>query len=294
MKAFIFSSFLIITSVLYGQNKLVIDESIDSETREHLNEFAENNQFFELVSEDVDSTFLFKSSDTKLQLFTPEGELVFQVPKINLVDLSKREEFFMELEALAPILFLRSVEMRVDEFDVTINIIPMKLRQGAEGKSLKDFEQSEVRYTYTPGQPIPQIPEGTIAMFEFVNNANSPIYYSLVNVSPDYEVTVLFPQKNQSPVDCRLEEGENYIPSFVFQVGEPYGIDILKIIVSNKPIQLSEKIIKTRGKGDKSDGAESPFEAILRPALQGVKTRGKNSSEALSISSFRYEIVKAE
>jgi hypothetical protein len=81
--------------------------------------------------------------------------------------------------------------------------------------------------------------------------------------------------------------------NFIFMVGEPFGLDVFKIILTRQPMDFTG-LIASRGEGTRSKS--SPLETLFKNSYRiDSKNRGPKSAtipvEQVTIQSLPYYIV---
>ena len=76
--------------------------------------------------------------------------------------------------------------------------------------------------------------------FKIVNNTNRILFYTILDIQPDNKVNVLFPAKGDLPENCNIRPDQSPLtPQKSFGIYPPYGADVIKIIASDKPLDLA-------------------------------------------------------
>ena len=73
------------------------------------------------------------------------------------------------------------------------------------------------------------------------------LYYTVLDIQPDNKVNVLVPGRRDQPEDFLISQEDTIKLEKIFSIGPPYGVDVLKIIASDVPLDL-RNIFDTRGK----------------------------------------------
>lgn len=199
-------------------------------------------------------------------------------------------------EALIPIMsycqarFLRETSLDNPEMKAEVLIVPLKIREGANSNDLKNenFEELDPESLKDRNGNI-IVPEGTYIRLKIRNLSTRKMYYTLIDIFPDNNLSVLYPHPRRSPAEYSVEGGRESDKTAVFQIGPPYGNDVLKLIVSETPINLSS-VVSTRGE---SRGDGSHLELLFQNSFNS--TRGPKNVELnienLGIYTTYYKIV---
>ena len=129
------------------------------------------------------------------------------------------------------------------------------------------------------------------------NTENKKLYYTVLDIQPDNQVNVLIPRKRDQPEDYTISGGDTVaLRQQIFKIGPPYGIDVLKIIAADVPLDM-RKNFPSCGAGTR--GAPlGPFEKIVQGTYnaEGTHTRGPSEEaiqpDAVNIITIPFHIEK--
>ena len=241
------------------------------------------------------ATFKGKKSDT-LYVSNREGLICSKTLVSNLKELND-EEFNQILKSIISyeqVKMLRSLEIENSEYNMTIEIIPYKLKEGiVKAKSSNDYIQLDSSYIYKKGSTIPEIPVGTSVQFKVKNNGSFSLYYTILDITPLNGMEVLAPTKGKSPQEFKVASGKEQIIPGIYKLEEPLGDEMLKIIMTSQAIDL-RTVMSAKGAGTR--GSSSPFEDLLNSSFRSnEKTRGMHQealeTEDIEVKSFLFKIV---
>jgi metacaspase-1 len=167
---------------------------------------------------------------------------------------------------------LRQVQQQVVAFAQAKFLRPMEVQDSRLGLSL-DF--------LTPdGQPVPsnRFKLGEELRIRIRNTGLEPCYFSVLDIQPDNQLNVIVPA-GKPAVDYYLPPGGQYDYPELVVVSEPVGTEVLKLIASEQPLDLTN-IVQTRGVQDlgKPQGGKHPFEVLLRQTYLLESTRGETGN----------------
>ena len=124
------------------------------------------------------------------------------------------------------------------------------------------------------------------------------LYYTVLDIQPDNVVNVLVPGKRDQPEDFLISQEDTIKLEKVFNIGPPEGIDVLKIIASDVPLDM-RAIFDSRGKAAGTRGGpKSPFEKIVEGTYNAEGNRKRGPAEetiqpdAVNIMTFPFHIIK--
>ena len=199
--------------------------------------------------------------------------------------------------------FLSSLEMNNSEFQATINLVPAKLTEDANGRWVPEFSGDSTKNAF------PVFDTSQQGWFTIKNTGDKTFYFSLLDIQPDGQINVLFPNEsnNYRFEDVKIDAGkEKGFPISSF--GEPFGIEKFKVIMSSQPESFAflqtinrQSVLadtsRSRGRG----GEEQPIMDILKDMTDGSMSRttsrtvGTMSAPTLGgTASFTFKIAPAK
>lgn len=139
--------------------------------------------------------------------------------------------------------FLRSFDMKNDLINTHLEIIPMD-------------EESFAKKSF------PHFKEGEKFKLRISNKGTIPIYFTVIDIQPDNIVNIIVPSKGSGHTsrELYLEPGQHMDYQSTFEIMPPYGTEVLKLIATLSPIDLSP-IASTRGEEIPDDA--HPFEKLF-------------------------------
>ncbi|MBK8562630.1 MAG: caspase family protein [Saprospiraceae bacterium] len=223
----------------------------------------------------------------KLTASAPELVLLEQPNKGNLQLLTKDEYVLgtFKLPTSGNYLgIVRQVRQQVVAFAQAKFLRPMEIADKRLGLRL---------YIYGKEGPHPLRSDGyffigTELRLVIVNTGKVPCYFSLLDIQPDNQMNVIIPA-GKPAVDYYLPVGGRYEYPELVEVSEPIGTEVLKLIASDQPLDLTN-IIQTRGV---QGLGKHPFEVLLRQTYLLEGTRGETGNlpkGGLAVSSVVVEI----
>lgn len=170
----------------------------------------------------------------------------------------------------------------------------------AQAKFLRPMEITDKRLGLTlhllgkDGQPLRSehiLSIGTELRLRIVNSGTAPCYFSLLDIQPDNQLNVIIPA-GKPAVDYYLAPGSHYDYPELVEVSEPFGTEVLKLIASEQPLDLTN-IVQTRGL---QGLGKHPFEVLLRQTYLLEGTRGETGNlpkGSVAVGSVMLEIREA-
>lgn len=140
-----------------------------------------------------------------------------------------------------------------------------------------------------------RIPEGTKIKIRIVYRGSRSCYLSLVDLQPDDVLNILAPGDGESPTMYHFSKKGQMLEipkNGSFTVGPPFGVEMLKLIVTDTPEDLRPALSKTR---TRSAAVQSPlqnffFDTFLPDDLSTRSGSTKVPTE-VHISSYTFDIV---
>lgn len=99
-------------------------------------------------------------------------------------------------------------------------------------------------------------------MMRLTNNGTKDAFFQVIDIQPDNQVNLLFDLNQLSTNDLFIKAGQTKIISkAVFTISEPAGIEMFKLIASEKQLDLSA--IKTKSPSTKRNTEGNEFENLI-------------------------------
>ena len=125
------------------------------------------------------------------------------------------------------------------------NDTPVKVMDTAEGLNVTELSKNEIAVTLTADKPDGQYRIGDKIVLSVTSETDG--YLTLLDFTPSGQIVVLFP--NAWVEDNQVKAGETItIPmddkQYALRAGGPVGVDVVKAIVADKPIQVYDEANK--------------------------------------------------
>ena len=192
--------------------------------------------------------------------------------------------------------FLRKLELKNERIGIELEVIPVTVEKRGRVTSIKeqldpkDFMRDEVLV----------LEEGEHFILKLKNTRSTDVYVTVLDIYPDNTVYPVFPGNNRTADEYLIRSGseiEFKDPHNIFEIAPPYGLDNLKLIATEEPLDI-RSVISTRGASSRGNTSANPFEVLLGETYKtGDKagSRGSQSSSvppsAGSVSTTLYRIV---
>jgi hypothetical protein len=91
-----------------------------------------------------------------------------------------------------------------------------------------------------------------------------PVYFTVIDIQPNNEINIIIPApgSRHTSRELFLQPGAQMDYQTVFEIMPPFGSEVLKLIATLSPIDLSP-IASTRGSGMTKSGTVHPFEKLF-------------------------------
>lgn len=171
---------------------------------------------------------------------------------------------------------LRKMAMENEDLNLSFKIIPHSLNAGVTNvDSLIPLKED--------ASGIMQTKVGETFQVIIENNGNKPAYFNLIDLQPDNKFNFLLPAEEQSPEEMKVLPGMKRLMPNQWTIGEPLGIELIKLIASSKSLDL-RSTYGTRGAGGKN-----PFEKLFNQ-LEDVEFLGTRGSKPVPVGNMDINI----
>ena len=126
------------------------------------------------------------------------------------------------------------------------------------------------------------------------NKSNQNLYYTVLDITPDNNVKVLYPFEGKDPSDYLVENNNVVIRKLAVSKGAPLGVEFLKIIVSKEPMDLRSVFEHTVHR-DEMRSFQTVLDDLFNEKQGGGSTRADVSSikaEEVGIITVNFTIKK--
>ena len=175
---------------------------------------------------------------------------------------------------------IRSLEAPNNELAATIRIVPYKVKDNVNPRTLNDFEPMDPSVIYPEGSDIAVIPAGTYIRFEVVNKSLATVYYSILNITPQNKLSLVSPDDKREPQEYRVSGKSTHMVPGIFQV-EHSGDDLLKLVITREPLDL-RGIVATKGASSRGS-SDSSLEVFLSHSFRGTANTRSLQSVSLEV-----------
>ena len=244
---------------------------------------------------EVNNKFTAARGNNALQIISAHEVEVFRaVLSENDVEGDLRK-IDLALISFAQARYLRNIEIvSKDSMKVKLEIIPIEVEQVGRAKSLK----GRLNASNFIKDGILKLPEGQHLVFKLTNTSSSDCYFTIFDIEPNNNVRPVIPTKYTKPEEFKLEKGKSIEltdSDYIFKLSPPLGLDVLKIILTKKPMEFANLISTRGGENHKGPDKDSPLQTLLKSSYQiNGKNRGADSNSIppdVTIQSLPYYIL---
>lgn len=193
--------------------------------------------------------------------------------------------------------FLRKLELENERIGVELQIIPVTIER--RGRMVAVKEMLDPKDFMRDGVMV--IEEGEFFIMGVRNTRSTDVYITVLDITPDNSIGQLFPDGKRTADEYYIRSGSERVfnePYNIFQVGPPFGVDHVKLIATETPLDL-RNVISTRGASSRGNTSSNPFEILLGDTYKTGDEPGSRSASSASvppaagsISTTLYRIVE--
>ena len=196
--------------------------------------------------------------------------------------------------------YLRNLSLTNPVYKVSLEFVPLKCIADCGNPRLAKYQDDKVKTKMDASGNI-FFKEGDKFRLNIINHSDQKrLYYTVLDIQPDNVVNVLVPGKRDQPEDFLISQEDTIRLEKIFTIGPPYGIDVLKIIASDVPLDL-RTIFENRSTPAGTRGApKSPFEKIVGGTFNAEGNRKRGPSEeaiqpdAVNIMTVPFHILRKD
>ncbi len=195
------------------------------------------------------------------------------IAALELGDARVAEIVALSVQDYARNRYLRRLEMSAPGLDVRFELIPVTLEC-----TFDDFYQEESCTVTDTLKAQKHLTIGNQWLFNFgdgflvriSNKGQRPAYVSILDLMPDGRIGLLWPLPWMTGQDNLLEPGRQFLIDVPYQVGEPAGTEVLKLIATQEPVNFS--LMVTRGGLEGVRAPLGPLEALFDDVYRGTRS----------------------
>lgn len=170
--------------------------------------------------------------------------------------------------------YLRKMDMKSDAFDLSLELIPLRPDPQAPGKY--DPVKADTKRDAAGALHFQKNDKFKIRV---TNNGEKAAYFTIIDIQPNNEFTIIVPDKDETPSEFRVGAGQTVEVPKRFGIGPPEGLETFKLIASEKPVDL-RPMAQTRGVATRANTQLNPLEKLFGQTYfnDDVLRRGGNTT----------------
>ena len=240
-------------------------------------------KFIKLVESDPDiqiemnNEFTATRGGDHLQITTDKDYVYYNKPvNYNYVDVEVNNIIRQTL-SFAQAKYLRTLELTNKDLEVTLEFVPVEVERA--GRSEKITRRLDIKEKKNK-QGIIEFKLEDRFIFKITNRGTKDAYYCILDIQPDNVVNALVPFGNRTADEYLIKAGESKeLTADIYSLGKPLGLESLKLIATEQPIDLRPLIAS---RGAKTRASQNPFESLLSYSYQ-LDQAGKRGAMTQSV-----------
>ena len=213
-----------------------------------------------------------KGSDGKdIQIYSKNDYVVWKGTEPS------SEDIIDEIKRYLRVNFIRGLEMENEELKASFSFVPVQVIKEGTRTSIGNEIPLEKKINDL-GTTV--FKDGDHSQYTITNNSKKTIYFTLLDIQPNNEITVLIPEPGRTAEEYYLRRGESFRYKNLLKFGDPFGTEMFKLITSEEPLNLGT-IISNRGMRGKGDVYNNPFELLLEDSF---KSDANNSRSITTVN----------
>ncbi|HEY0749911.1 MAG TPA: DUF4384 domain-containing protein, partial [Chitinophagaceae bacterium] len=202
--------------------------------------------------------------------------------------------FVQKIGDYARAAFLRKMDLKNNNFNVIFEFVPLKCISGC-GTPAAKYQDDDISTKMDSSGHV-TFKVGDRFRINVINNGRNVAYYTVIDIQPDNVVNVLVPGRNERADEFKIFPSDTIRMQKVYKIGPPYGVDVIKVVGSDAPIDL-RTMFASRGALTRGNSNKKPFEKLLQGTYnaEGNRTRGSDEDtiqpDAVNILTIPYKII---
>ncbi len=226
------------------------------------------------------------------------GEMViFQVDK-HLENQALYNALSMKIGDYARAKYLRSLSLSNNDYKVTVEFVPLKCVANCSTPRSAEYMDVNIK-TRSDQSGNVTFKDGDKFRLNITNHSDQKIlYYTVLDIQPDNVVNVLIPGRRDQAEEFRILQGQTVKLEKIFTIGPPFGVDVLKVIASDVPLDMRDIFESRATNMSTRGGALNPFEKLVAGTFkaEGNNKRGPKEEaiqpDAVNIVTLPYHITQ--
>jgi hypothetical protein len=270
------NTWVIITRQNFGDNDIMVKLDINN-----------NNEIKSLLTARLASMPKIKISDANPDLIVEVNNQYTRGNNLHLITSDERELYFASLgsdkkpEAIVEdvadqinqfiqVNLLKKIDVKDEDLNVSFEIIPVTVKYA--GRTPMVDQRLELANYRNEGNDL-EFTDKDYFIIKVKNKGYTRAYFQILDIRPDNTVSLLYPsEKDMRPAsEFTIDmQSEVELAKYIFFLEKPYGNEYLKLIATDKPIDL-RFIVTSRGADSRGVNEMSPFEQLLQDSYKGTR-----------------------
>jgi hypothetical protein len=222
-----------------------------------------------------------------IQLIGP-GDLILDSLSDALPPARAADALMLRMMAFAQAKYLRRMDAQSESLRVGFELVPVR-------RNRQNRAQLDTIPTLSKQDAAGNLHFQNLDSFKIrvTNYGDKAAYFTLIDIQPDNVVNIIVPDAQETPAEFRVRPGQTVELPNCFQVGPPAGVEMFKLIATEKPVDL-RPMVKTRGAATRANAG--PLEKLFGQTYFNddcVRHRGQTpnlSPGAIHVHSFTFTI----
>jgi hypothetical protein len=215
------------------------------------------------------------------------GDLVLDSLSGALPPARTADSLMRRMMGFAQAKYLRRMDAQSESLRVGFELVPV--RRNPENRARLDTIPIQSKYDAAGILHFQNLDSFKIRV---TNYGDKAAYFTIIDIQPDNVINVIFPDPTEAPNE-RVRPGQTIELRNCFQVGPPAGVEMFKLIATDKPIDL-RPLVKSRGAATRANA--NPLEKLIGQTYFNddcVRLRGQTpnlNTGAVHVHSFTFTI----
>lgn len=167
------------------------------------------------------------------------------------------------------------------------------LRTLPDGGALSKFIKAQIipATTHEPEAEL-TLKHGEDYSLKIVNSSNEKLFYTVLDITPDNKIDILYPTKNKEPANYLIEKKSEVIRKLGVSANTPIGKEFLKIIFSKEPLDLRSVLEHRRQRAEMTSFQEALDDLFADNNEAGTRNIAGIKAEEIGIVTVSFTVKK--
>lgn len=219
--------------------------SLESHWYPLVKEIAIDNKY--ILQDNIGHLNISIANDKKLTIYSKNGAILSTFPFDESILLSTIKEIKLFLDEYIRTLYLKSLQIRNEDYNVVFEFIPVSDTDSKKVYSLNEKDEMVIK-------------EGVVLKIKVRNKGLKPAYYTILDFSPNGVLSIIAPHPSDYryiPEDFLIQPNESQIIPYPLEISKPYGLEQMKLIATDEPIEFRTMLTNKKNirGGEKFEGS---------------------------------------